>query len=95
MYYKYVYVVVAYEKKIDNPKIKDDYIMFDQVAITIYANSVDEALEKAKNLITKPLYRIHSITEYEDHTKMQEEQLKIQSRMADSMDENHKKPWEK
>lgn len=95
MFYKYIYRVQGFEEKLPDPKIHGNYIMFDMTEVTVYADSEEEAMQKAKLRINKSMYRIASITEYEDHTKIQEEQLKIQRRMVDGMNQEPKKPWEK
>jgi len=99
--YVYVYLVHGYTELIPNPKVKGDLLFQDSVGITVYANSVNEALNKAKDLIDKPFYRISTITEIIDHeelhAQMAEKQLKAQQELIKNMNHQQfpKKPWEK
>lgn len=95
--YQYLYEVQCFEEKLRIPETEKDFRMLDMSTVRVYAGSEEEAIEKAKTRIKKQFYRISTITEYEDHTAMQEEQLRIQQQMADALNEtnNPKKPWEK
>lgn len=88
--YLYIYTVCGYDRQ-------EGETFFDIVSINVYAESEQEALDKAKKLVKKPLYRMAGCQEVLDHDRMQylnvQSQVKVQEKLVNYL--NPKEPWEK
>lgn len=89
MDYIYNFTVLAYEKEFKLSSGKGTYCT-EACHIIIYAENEEQALAKAKFLITKKYYKVIQVREEFDHTGMQREAIKV---MRESLGLNNDKPW--
>lgn len=86
----YRWTIYCYEKDLlsEDGTVKE---LYNGCNVVIYAFNEEEAIDKAKLIVKKNIYRFTQVVEELDHHELQERMIKA----MENLNQEPKKPWEK